>query len=49
MLIWGSDGRLLNLGRLDERECPNDESHYNDQRDALSAAGYAPVVTVDLG
>ena len=23
MIIWGSDGRLRNLGRLDERECPN--------------------------
>ena len=23
MIVWGSDGRLLNLGRLDERECPN--------------------------
>ena len=23
MLVWGSDGRLLSLGRLDERECAN--------------------------
>ena len=23
MIVWGSDGRLLNLGRLDERECAN--------------------------
>ena len=23
MILWGSDGRLLNLGRLDERECSN--------------------------
>ena len=23
MILWGSNGRLLNLGRLDERECSN--------------------------
>ena len=23
MIVWGSKGRLLNLGRLDERECAN--------------------------
>ena len=23
MIAWGSDGRLLSLGRLDERECAN--------------------------